>query len=125
MRKEIKGRSDIETLVQTFYKTVQEDDTIGYIFNDIVQVDWDDHLPVMYDFWETVLFGRMAYKGNPMIKHIALNLKVKLTEEHFERWIEIWEGTISTHFRGEIAENAIAKANMMKHLMVTKIVHKQ
>lgn len=125
MRKEITERADIETLVQTFYKSVRADQTIGYIFNDIVQVDWDEHMPVMYDFWETVLFGKMAYKGNPMIKHIALNLKVKLTEEHFERWIEIWEETVSTLFSGEIAENAIDKANMMKHLMVTKIVHKQ
>ncbi len=56
MKKDIENRKDIELLVRSFYDKVKADDTIGYIFNDIAKVNWEKHLPVMFDFWENVLF---------------------------------------------------------------------
>ena len=52
MKKDIENRTDIELLVRSFYDKVKIDDTIGYIFNDIAKVDWEKHLPVMYNFSE-------------------------------------------------------------------------
>ena len=82
---------------------------------------WDRHMPVMYQFWETVLFGKGGYKGNPVLKHVELNQKAPMTEQHFERWILLWESTIDEHFEGEIAEEAKKKAITMKLLMLYKI----
>lgn len=68
--REIKNRADIEFLIDTFYKKIIADDTIGHFFTEVVKIDWEKHIPLMNDFWETVLFGGYKYKGNPMLIHM-------------------------------------------------------
>lgn len=119
--REIRSREDIEFLVDTFYKKVLDDEVIGYIFTEVAKLDWDSHMPIMYDFWETMLLGNMLYKGNPMLKHIALDQKEKLTAQHFDRWIQLWRETLENHFTGEKATEAIQRAEMMRQLMQYKI----
>ena len=121
MKKDISTPTDVKLLVDSFYKKVRNDDCIGYIFNDVAHVDWDDHLPKMYKFWEFALFGTAAYKGNPMMKHMALNAKESLTETHFERWIELWEATIDRFYEGEIASKAKERGQLMKTVMLVKM----
>ena len=65
----LESREDIEFLVNTFYKKVAKDETIGFFFTDVAKVNWDLHLPKMYSFWESLLFGQASYKGNPMAMH--------------------------------------------------------
>lgn len=55
-KKDIENRQDIERLVRAFYAKVQADPVIGYIFNDLAQVNWERHFPVMFDFWKTPFF---------------------------------------------------------------------
>jgi len=50
MKKDIENRDDIIRLVNTFYDKVKPDETIGYFFNRVVDVNWEKHLPVMYNF---------------------------------------------------------------------------
>ena len=57
-KKDIESREDIIAFVNRFYNKVEADPVIGYIFTDIAKVNWDHHLPRMYDFWESVLFGK-------------------------------------------------------------------
>ena len=52
MKTDIQSRADIELLINTFYDKVKNDDVIGYIFNNVVNVNWEHHLPIMYNFWE-------------------------------------------------------------------------
>ncbi|MCB0573263.1 MAG: group III truncated hemoglobin, partial [Saprospiraceae bacterium] len=64
---------DIKTLIDAFYTKVKADEVIGYIFNEVAQVDWAHHLPVMYGFWEFLLLDNAnAYRGNPIQKHVDL-----------------------------------------------------
>ena len=119
--KKIENRTDIELLIDKFYEKVVVDDSIGFFFNDVIKLDWNKHIPVMYDFWESTLFRLAKYKGNPMLKHIELNKKAKLNPEHFKRWLELWEQTINENFHGTIAEEAILKANQIGGLMKFKI----
>lgn len=119
--KDISNRKDIEFLIDEFYKQILKDDLIGVFFTDIVQLNWKEHIPIMYDFWETTLFGVAKYKGNPMLKHIYLHDKKELKSIHFERWLSLWENTIHKNFDGEIANAAIKKANMIGDLMQLKI----
>ena len=121
MKKDISTPTDVKLLVDSFYKKVRNDECIGYIFNDVAHVDWDDHLPKMYKFWEFALLGTATYKGNPMMKHIALNAKEPLTETHFERWVELWEATIDRFYEGEIAIKAKERGQLMKTVMLVKM----
>lgn len=119
--KEILNRTDIESLVDKFYEKVIVDESIGFFFQDVIELDWKIHIPIMYDFWESTLLGLAKYKGNPVLKHIELNNKRKLKPEHFSRWLELWKQTIKENFYGAIAEDAIKKASQIGELMKFKI----
>ena len=119
--KDIETRSDIEFLVDEFYKKVIQDEQIGIFFNQVIQLDWEAHIPIMYDFWETTLLGNPKYKGNPMQVHIELNKKENLKPEHLERWLELWKVTTQNHFIGEKADEAVRKAEQIGKLMQLKV----
>jgi len=119
--KDITDRKDIELLVDSFYQKVQADPLIGYIFTDVAKVKWEHHLPKMYDFWETILFGQKGFKGNPMEVHFKLNRQHPLLEKHFERWKDIFNATVDENFKGELAEDAKQKALSIADLMLFKI----
>lgn len=121
MKDDIKNIEDIKLLVNTFYEKVQKDDTIGYIFNDVIKVDWETHLPKMYSFWHTVLFGVASYKGNPMLVHLNIDAKEPLNDTHFQRWVTMWEATIDHLFQGAKADEAKLRGSTMRQLMMMKI----
>ena len=52
--KEIESREDLELLLAEFYKIAPFDAEIGHHFNG---VDLENHLPVIVDFWEKILFS--------------------------------------------------------------------
>ena len=120
-KNDIANRTDIELLVNQFYNEVRKDDIIGFIFNDIIGDDWSKHLPIMYNFWETVLFGKAAYRGNPVRKHVEIDKKIELHKEHYDRWLKLWSETIDQHFKGDVAENAKSKATTMIQLIDIKV----
>ncbi|NMM47402.1 group III truncated hemoglobin [Marinigracilibium pacificum] len=121
-KKDISERKDIELMVSSFYKEVLNDDVIGYLFTEVVKLDFDHHMPIMYDFWESVLLGGRNYSGNPMTPHFNLHEKESLKETHFERWIKLWEQTIRNHFEGPKANEAISRAKQIAGLMQFKII---
>lgn len=53
---DLTGRHDVEVLVRNFYTRAFADPLLGPIFIDVTQMDLNAHLPVMCDFWQTVLF---------------------------------------------------------------------
>jgi hemoglobin len=78
MKYDIQNRADIELLVNTFYEKVRENKVLGYIFENVVQIDWENHLPRMYSFWASLLLSEHSFSGNPMQKHIELS-KINVT----------------------------------------------
>ena len=99
---DIRNEQDISLLVNTFYGKVQDDERLGYIFNEVARVDWDNHLPRMVQFWSN-LFGR--YKGRPFRQHLPLPIE----DGDFDRWYGLFEETVNELFAGE-------KANLAKEL---------
>lgn len=121
MKADIKDRRDVVRLVDLFYRQILVDETIGHIFTDVVEIQLDKHMPVMYDFWCSILLREQSYQGNVMLKHIALNKQVELTKEHFDLWVLLWNNTIQSLFEGPIAEEAMRRAEAMKQLMMYKV----
>ena len=123
MKKDICDIEDIGLLVNTFYSKVLEDTTIGYIFKNAEGFSFEKHIPIMISFWNTLLFGTMNYKGNPMIKHIELNKTIPLKGEHFKQWLLLWEQTVNEKFEGATAKQAISKAKNIAGIMQLKIAN--
>ena len=120
-KQDIESRKDIELLVDTFYEKVLKDETIGYIFSEIANIDLAKHMPLMYDFWETTLFHKANYKGNPMKVHADLNEKVPLKKAHFDQWLFMFNETVDELFFGEKAELAKTRALSIATVMQIKI----
>lgn len=114
---DILSRADIVRLVDTFYTRVRDDDILGPIFDDVARVDWDEHLPKMYDFWQLVLFGTSSFKGNPLAVHRALAQQTTMADREFGRWIELFDATVDDLFSGSMAEEAKLRATRIRTVM--------
>jgi len=108
--KDIETREDISLMVNTFYEHLQKDKELDYLFNEVAKLNWEAHLPKMYDFWETILFHKPVFKDKPMKAHMHLDNKSKLKKEHFDTWLVIFKKTIDELFVGELAELAKQRA---------------
>jgi hemoglobin len=121
-KKEIKNREDIRLLVDTFYAKIRKDTVLGPIFNGII-TDWEQHLGLLTDFWETQLFLKRKYYGNPVTAHQEVDDRMhqKITPEHFGLWMNLWFATIDELFEGEtayIAKNRAQKMSTMLYLNI-------
>lgn len=101
-KKDIQNDEDIKRLVHQFYDKVGNDERLGYVFNDVAQVDWDTHLPKMVDFWSNILFQTRRFNGRPYRKHRPLPIK----RDDFNIWLGLWTKTVDELFAGEKAEIA-------------------
>lgn len=113
--------AEIKKVIDTFYEKVRADETIGFIFNDIAQVDWELHMPIMYNFWESTVFGTGTYTRNAMTPHFVLQDKVKFTAAHFERWVFLFVTTVDELYAGENAEVMKMRATSIAGLMQNKL----
>ena len=118
MKPDIKGIDDIVLFVNEFYYKVQLDNLIGPIFNGVIK-DWTPHLERMYQFWNAALFSVPGFKGNPFAKHAPL----PINQEHFNRWLVLFEEIIDAHFEGEMATDTKKRAGLMAVMFVSKLNH--
>lgn len=110
---DLHGGKEIRQLVDAFYAKVQVDVLLGPVFNDVAKVDWEEHLPKLYSFWESVLFRTGHYHGNPMLAHLTLDRQIPLTSEMFARWVALFHETVDELFIGPMAHRIkLASANM-------------
>lgn len=104
--RDIETRADIELLVRTFYSRAMSDQMIGYLFTDVARLDLEAHVPRITDFWETVLLGSRTFSGGAFRPHAELDERSPLRPGHFERWLQIWFGSVDELFAGERANLA-------------------
>jgi hemoglobin len=121
MKKDIATRGDIEYLMYIFYERLLADNSISYIFTDVAKLDIKTHIPVIADFWESVLLNNNVYHNNPMKIHLDLNTKTPLTKGHFDTWLNHFTTTVDELFEGNVAVLAKQRARSVATLMQIKI----
>ena len=121
--KDIENREDIELLITKFYEKMLDDIVIGFIFTGIAKINLGEHMSVICDFWETVLFNRSVYKRGPEVMkvHYDLNKKIKLKKGHFTRWLFLFNSTIDELYGGECADRAKERAKSIALLMQKRL----
>lgn len=117
-KKDIANKQDLEIIVNHFYEKVKQDELIGIMFE---HVNWDTHLPLMYDFWDNVLFYTGNYTGNPMAKHMMANDRLQMTKNHFDRWLMLFDKTVDELFSGKNAALLKERARSIATIMQIKI----
>ena len=96
----------ISNLVEAFYSAIRSDELLGPIF--LAQVaDWTPHLARMKDFWASITLESGRFRGNPMLKHIAIT---GLDNEHFDRWLVLWDQTVDAVVPNDAAAQVFREA---------------
>jgi hemoglobin len=116
-RPDIAAEAHIKILVDSFYSKVNADALLSPIFNDVAQVDWQTHMPLLYQFWSTLLFRTNSYEGRPWPKHARLPVDA----EHFERWVSLFKQTVDEHFSGLKADEAKNFAASIAHTFQNRL----
>ena len=107
---DLANRADVEELLRRFYGRALHDDQLAAPFAEIRARGLESHLPVMCDFWETVLFRTGLYRGNTLHAHQRVHQQTALPANHFLRWLTLWNTTIDEMYQGPIAEHAKVQA---------------
>lgn len=122
--RDIETRADIDALMTEFYTRAFEDDLLGYIFTDVAKLDLTTHLPLIGDFWETLLLGNQVYARHgrhPLSIHAHLDAQTPLEAKHFRRWLQIFDETVDKMFAGDRAEFAKLRAQAIANRMLNYI----
>ncbi|SDE46093.1 group III truncated hemoglobin [Cellulophaga baltica] len=121
-QKEIENRADVSILVRSFYTKVRIDKILGPIFNGMI-TDWEAHLELLTDFWETQFFLKRKYHGNPIKAHNEVDKKMNhgVTPEHFGLWLNLWFETIDELFTGDTAFITKNRARQMNSMLYMKM----
>lgn len=111
---DINSRKEIELLINRFYERVNADTLLAPRF---AHVDWPTHLPVMYDFWSSLMFGDQRYQGNPFQKHVDQ----PIGPEHFTQWLALFTETVDELFQGDKAREIKDRAQNIARLFQHKL----
>jgi len=103
----------VAKVVDVFYAKARADDVIGPVFNSIIAPpDWPAHLATITEFWNSMLLGTNTYSGRPMPKHLAIP---GLADQHFERWLHLFRGTVMDLCPPDVAALFIDRAERIAH----------
>ena len=119
--KDIENRDDIELLLRQFYSKVFKDDVISHFFTEVVPLNLEEHIPVIADFWESVLLDVKGYRKNVMEVHLNISQKSKIEKQHLDRWVKLFTETVDELFQGHKATVAKQRAASIATMMNIKI----
>jgi len=118
---DIQSQSDLYLLVDEFYKKLLSDSSISYIFNDVVKIKIEEHLPILVTFWSQAILGTGGYANNLTQIHLDINAKEYLSPELFKIWLNHFYTAVDEYFRGEKAEQIKTQALNIATIMQIKI----
>ena len=124
MKKDIESRTDIEKLLWDFYEKAFKDELIGHFFTEVVPLNLDEHVPVIADFWESVLLEGRGYRKNVMEIHQDINKKSPMEKQHFDRWVKLFSESVDKFYQGPKAIMVKQRAVSIATMMNIKIAHK-
>ena len=111
--KDISSRADIELLINTFYDKLLIIDEMKSPFEGL---DFKNHIPNIVSFWSFVLLDEEGYKTNVFDKHTHLPIKLHM----FEIWLNTFNNTVDSLFKGEKAEMAKQRATTLTFTFKSK-----
>jgi hemoglobin len=114
-------RSAIHDLVVTFYREVVFDDLLAPVFHEVAETDWAVHIPRLIDYWCRILLGERGYHGALLEAHGEVHRREAFRPEHFERWYELWEGSIDARWHGPRADQAKSHAATIAGVLARRL----
>jgi hemoglobin len=123
--KDVLQRSDIEDIVTRFYEVMLKDPIVGFIFTNVANINLQQHLPIIVDFWDDSLFRQSNYSGNTLQKHLDIHQKMPLQPGHFTRWLYLFSKAVDQSHAGENAELMKLRAELVAKSISAAIVKRK
>ncbi len=114
-------RGKIHDAVVHFYREVVFDDLLEPVFGEIAEVDWNEHIPKLIDYWCQVLLGEPGYAGYVLGPHRSVHELRPFTPELFDRWYRLWSESIDSRWSGPLAEKAKTHAERLAGVLSRKL----
>jgi len=118
---DIQTQNDLYLLVDVFYKKLLADDSISYIFTDVVKIKLKEHLPILVTFWSQGILGTGGYSKNLTQIHLDVNEKEYLSPELFKIWLNHFNDAVDENFQGTKSEQIKTQALSIATVMQIKI----
>jgi hemoglobin len=118
---DIQTQDDLYLLVEAFYKKLLADESISYIFTEVVKIKLEEHLPILVTFWSQAILGTGGYTNNLTQIHLDVNAKEHLSPELFTIWLDHFYTTVDENFKGSKAEQIKTQALSIATIMQIKI----
>jgi hemoglobin len=122
---DIQNQDDLYLLVDEFYKKLLSDDSISYIFTDVVKIKIEEHLPILVTFWSQAIHGTGGYTKNLTQIHLDVNTKEYLSPELFKIWLHHFYAATDENFKGEKTEQIKTQALSIGTIMQVKIAQEK
>ncbi len=123
MKKDIENREDLYLLLSDFYKKLLSDHEMKHFFEKFkTKNSLEEHLQILVDFWDNILFYSNTYKKNAMLPHIELNKSKPFKKLNFDIWLSHFFQSIDDNFTGENSEIAKNRARSIATVMQLKIL---
>ena len=91
----------------------------------MVPLNLETHIPVITDFWESVLFNKQGYRKNVMEVHQHIHHLSSIRKEHLDQWVTLFAATIDARFEGPVAALMKQRGRSIATLMDIKLNHTQ
>lgn len=124
MKRDIQNREDLYLIVKEFYKKLPQDKDLKHFFEKFDDQEvLEEHLRILVDFWDNIVFYTGAYKNNAMLPHLKLHQKNPLEELHFTAWLKLFHQSVDKNFSGENAEMVKHRAESIAEVIKFKTKH--
>ena len=123
MKKDIASREELEEFLKAFYKNAIADELIGHFFTAVVPLDLKAHIPIIANFWESIVFNNPIYRKNVMDVHQQIHHLAKIQKDHLDRWVKLFIQTLDESFEGPKTELMKQRARSIATLMDIKLNH--
>lgn len=122
MISDISSIQDIEIIITKFYEKLLMDEHMRPFFEEILEQDHlKQHIQVIAQFWNDILFDTNEYSENVMQKHLQKNTLIPFKKHHFVRWTSYFLETIDALFLGDTATKMKNRALSIATIMQLKM----
>lgn len=120
--KDISSRKDIKFIITSFYDKLLSDNKMFPFFTKfLAENSLENHLEIITNFWEDVLFDTISYNANLLKKHTDFHNTLPFKEQHFSIWVSYFFETINDNFSGINTEKMKNRANSIATVMKIKM----
>ena len=122
LKKDIENRDDIYKIVKEFYIKLMSDDVMLHFFLEFKDpILLEEHLQVLVDFWDNIIFYSGTYQKNAMKPHLELQHHKPFQKIHFTHWLHHFNSSVDAFFEGQNAHNAKSRAISIATVMEIRI----